>query len=523
MQTVEVFLNRFPLRPLEEEEASPWLLQVQLDPPPEPEATYALLGRLARQVGPMVARFGTGLVSPSLPEGLALEGEVAGSRGSHAYRLLPQGRHPLDPARPGDREALNALARRRLELGLQQAFPKGYRVEGRRLLGLKPLREGPGWRLLRGAELDLMVDPEGRWLLEVDLVHRLEATLDLEGWLAQGHPLPARARNAYGGGYRGVWEVVRLGEEAPEEVLLENGLSLLAYHRQKGHWEGRSPGRVVWVRDPRRAKETPHLTGLLVPVLTLEELEEPLALQIPPEPRRKDAEQVARVVAQRLFGLPEARPLRVQARRLPQAQLRAHGGKRAGKPADALRVGALGAREATVALLRLDGGQGWPPPLLEALKGVARASGVSMRFLIGQTPPPERELAFRQALEGIRAQGAEALLVLTPPLSPERRNRLKALALQEGLPTQLLNTPLGPGDRHRMASALLGPLAKLAWPVVALEGRAVGFDAGGRDTLRFGGAACATTGDGSFLGWALPEAQVGERIPERVAWDLLAN
>ncbi|MCS6868954.1 MAG: hypothetical protein NZX11_09585, partial [Thermus sp.] len=49
------------------------------------------------------------------------------------------------------------------------------------------------------------------------------------------------------------------------------------------------------------------------------------------------------------------------------------------------------------------------------------------------------------------------------------------------------------------------------------------FDAGGRDTLRFGGAACATTGDGSFLGWALPEAQVGERIPERTAWDLLAN
>ncbi|MDW8018269.1 MAG: hypothetical protein RMI36_10645 [Thermus sp.] len=105
MQTVEVFLNRFPLRPLEEEEASPWLLQVQLDPPPEPEATYALLGRLARQVGPMVARFGTDLVSPSLPEGLALEGQVAGSGGSHAYRLLPQGRHPLDPARPGDREA----------------------------------------------------------------------------------------------------------------------------------------------------------------------------------------------------------------------------------------------------------------------------------------------------------------------------------------------------------------------------------------------------------------------------------
>lgn len=62
--------------------------------------------------------------------------------------------------------------------------------------------------------------------------------------------------------------------------------------------------------------------------------------------------------------------------------------------------------------------------------------------------------------------------------------------------------------------------------MVALSGAypaelAVGFDAGGRESFRFGGAACAVGGDGGHLLWTLPEAQAGERIPQEVVWDLL--
>lgn len=49
----------------------------------------------------------------------------------------------------------------------------------------------------------------------------------------------------------------------------------------------------------------------------------------------------------------------------------------------------------------------------------------------------------------------------------------------------------------------------------------MGFDAGGRESFRFGGAACAVGGDGGHLLWTLPEAQAGERIPQEVVWDLL--
>lgn len=496
------------------------LLEVELDPPPGKGEVHRALGQVAQGVGGVVARWGYRLVAWSPLEALNLKGVVRERR----YRLWPQGPQPLDPARPPDREALTSLARNWLRGSLRQAFPD-RRLEGLHLLGKAPAREGRGWQLYEGAWLDVFVDAEGQLWLEVDLRHRLEATLSLEDWLAQGHELPARARNAYGEGR--TWEVVRLGDEDPKDLILENGLTLLEYHRRKGHLNGEAPGRVVWVRDPRRPRErVPHLTGLLVPIPTLEDLEEPQRLQILPGDRLRKTLQVAQAVARRVFGLQEVEPQKALAHLLPRPSLVGKEGKRLGKPADALRVGALRAQPAGVALLRLDGGRGWPPRLRELLLKAAAASGVEVRLLEAPDLSLERELAFRRGLAALRAQGVEALLVLTPPLPWEVRHRLKALALQEGLPTQLLNTPLGEGEEHRLTNALLGLLVKLGWQLLALEGEypaelAVGFDAGGQRTLRFGGGACAVLGDGSALGWLLPQAQVGERIPEEAVWDLL--
>jgi len=524
---VPVYLNRFPLRPLSPEELRPRLFRPELSPPPDREEAHPLLAQVARQLGvPAIPWQGAFLLTWEEPK--RMQGEVRRGEKVYAFSLEAQGRAELDPARPQDREALSRLASRRLEERLARLRLRrdmqDMNVEERRIYR-KEVASGPGWRFLQGAELDLLVDQKGRLVLEVDLFHRILPSLTLEAWLQKGYPLPRRARNAYGGPRR-VWEVVRLGEEAPEAVLLPGGKNLLDYHRERGRLEGEA-GRVVWVQDPRRRREeVPHLTGLLLPVLSLEEvhdLGEVPRLQIPPGERLEGARRTARWVAKHLnLGAPPSlEPLMDQALRLPLPSLVAAGKRRVKKPADALEVGPFRSRPAKVALLRLDGGRGWPPPLEKRLERLGLKTGTLEADL-------QDELALRRKLSALREADFSALLVLTPPLSWEVRNRLKALCLKEGFPTQLLNTPLREAkeEEHRLTNALLGLLVKAGFQLVALEGEypaelVVGFDAGGQNSFRFGGAACAVGQDGSLLTWALPEAQPGERIPEEVVWDLL--
>lgn len=59
---------------------------------------------------------------------------------------------------------------------------------------------------------------------------------------------------------------------------------------------------------------------------------------------------------------------------------------------------------------------------------------------------PSQGLAFREALRKAKEEGVQAVLVLTPPMAWEDRNRLKALLLREGLPSQILNVPLREGN-----------------------------------------------------------------------------
>lgn len=516
----EVFLNRFALRPLNPEELRPWRLEVVLDPPPGREEVYPLLAQVARRAGGVTVRMGDGLASWSPPEVLVLEGTLARMGQTYAYRLYPKGRRPLDPKDPGERSVLSALARRLLQERLRRL--EGVWVEGLAVYRREHAR-GPGWRVLGGAVLDLWVSDSGAFLLEVDPAYRILCEMSLEAWLAQGHPLPKRVRNAYD---RRTWELLRLGEEDPKELPLPGGLSLLDYHASKGRLQGREGGRVAWVADPKDPrKPIPHLTGLLVPVLTLEDLHEEegsLALSLPWEERRRRTREIASWIGRRLgLGTPEA--VRAQAYRLSIPKLM---GRRAvSKPADALRVGLYRAQETALALLRLDGAQGWPEFLRRALLQAFGAGGASLR-LHTLHAHPSQGLAFREALRKAKEKGVQAVLVLTPPMAWEDRNRLKALLLREGLPSQILNVPLREEERHRWENALLGLLAKAGLQVVALSGAypaelAVGFDAGGRESFRFGGAACAVGGDGGHLLWTLPEAQAGERIPQEVVWDLL--
>lgn len=183
-------------------------------------------------------------------------------------------------------------------------------------------------------------------------------------------------------------------------------MSLLDYHAFKGRLQGREGGRVAWVADPKDPrKPIPHLTGLLVPVLTLEDLHEEegsLALSLPWEERRRRTREIASWIGRRLgLGTPEA--VRAQAYRLSIPKLM---GRRAvSKPADALRVGFYRAQETALALLRLDGAQGWPEFLRRALLRAFGASGASLR-LHTLHAHPSQGLAFREALRKAKEEGS---------------------------------------------------------------------------------------------------------------------
>ncbi len=522
-RSLEVRLNRFLLRPLRPEEREPWLLVSELNPPPSREDVHALLALLANRAGGRTARMGDSLLTWSPPESLLLEGTLSWRGNTYTYRLRPLARRVLNPRNPSERDALSALARRLLREVLEQFRREGFWVEGWAFYRKEHAR-GPGWRVLKGAALDLWVSAEGAMVLEVDPTYRILCDMTLEAWLAQGHPPPKRVKNAYNDR---TWELLGLGEEDPQGILLPGGLNLVEYHASKGRIRDGGWGRVAWVANPKDAKEKiPHLTSLLIPVLTLEDLHEEggsnLALSIPWNQRQEETLKVALSVARRL-GVEHPKPVEAKAWRMRMPELRAR--RRVGKPADALRVGLYRAQETTLALLRLDGGRGWPDFLLKALENAFRASQARLHVREIHADPSQ-PLAFREALEEAKEAGVQAVLVLTPPLSWEERHRLKALFLKEGLPSQLLNVPIQREERHRLENALLGLLAKAGLQVVALEGAypadlTVGFDAGGRKSFRFGGAACAVGSDGGHLLWSLPEAQAGERIPGEVVWDLL--
>ncbi|MFN3178785.1 MAG: argonaute PAZ domain-containing protein [Thermus sp.] len=468
METQSVILNRFLLRRLREEELVFQLLEVDWEPPPSREENpFSLLGRVARRLGRGVTPWNGRLLARH-PVGVG-EGEVKGDAGAYRFRLRTVGPITLDPKRPEDQRALERLAQRELEEGLKRLAQRRnarpgsqgrYQVEGGLLLG-KEVQGGEGWRILMGSSLRARVQPQGLFL-EVDIVHRIVPTLTLEEWL-HGHPPPRRVRSTYlnQAGRRQTWSLVAVEAHLRPEEVMVGEVSLLAYHQALGRLgEGEDPGRVVRLRDERG--EVYHLTALLEPVLSLEDLAELYpdglpSLQIPPGHRLTFIRQVANEVAREVFRVGAPEPLRAEGQVLDRPQLRARG-RVVGKPADALRVGALRPLASRVGLLVVDGPPAWPKDLEAALGRLAARNRVE---LVLEPPVPVsrgelRSLSLAAALDALAQKGVRALLVFTPPLLWEERNALKQSLLQRGLPSQFFNPPL---DGHKLDNVLLGLLS----------------------------------------------------------------
>lgn len=512
MRQVPVQLNRYRLRPLLSEEKALKVYRAILDPPRGREELYAALARLARKAGGVA--LGERIVAWNpLPE--AVEGG----------RLVPVEERAADPRDPRDRKALERLFERKLEGLLRRWVGRREGLEREGLSLYRPRKEGPeDVQVYDGVHLGLEVDGEGWLLLAVELTTRLQARLSLEDWIGKGHPLPERVRARYReGGEVRVWPLLGVGEEDPEGLLLPGGQSLLEYHLSRGRLApGEDPGRTVWVAG-RRGERIPHLSALLHPLLGQRErallgLEEAYAGIRDLGERMEKGLEWAERLAHLLRTGREPEPVRRTAHLLPPSRLLVAGGEIVRKPGDALEKGAYARGDGRVACL-LWPGEKTPRAALEVLKRLGLE--VDLR------PLPGDEAAWRGFFQDLVREGLRAALVVLPPGDPRRKRflsdegyvRLKDPAHRAGLSLQLLRREEGE-DPHRRANALLGLLLKAGWiPVTLAEPRGgypadlvVGFDAGGGKGFRYGGISFAFLGDGAPLGWALPEAQEGERF-----------
>jgi Piwi domain. len=512
-----VRLNRYAIRPLLPDERTLFIYALSLDSPPnreDPQEVYRVLNRAARGVGGVY--FGGRLYAfnaLSATEGVTLT--FLESR-------------PLRPEEPLDREVATRLLRRKLEEALRLlAGKRGLLLEGKQVYRPAP-RTFQDVRLYQGASLDVQVSRKGQVLLAVDLVTRIQANLSLEAWLRRGYPLPGKAANRYPSqGQVLTWTLRGLSEEPPEAVLIQGGQTLLDYHRSRGHLApGDDPGRVVLV-SRKGGPVLPHLSALLVPVLTLEELAQ---LGVPPEAlgqtrhleeRFTKGQEWARILAPHLGAEPghSPEPLRVEAQVLPPARLVAAEGRKVNKPMEALTLGVYRRGSPRLACLL------WPgeaPPE----KALARLQALGAELAV--RPLPEGDGDRRALFRALASDGIAAALVVLPPgdarlgrfLEKDDYYRLKDLAHRAGLPLQLLRRG---EDPYRVANALLGLLVKAGWQPVALEGDypadlVIGLDSSGDGRVHYGAASFAVLADGTPLGWVLPQAQPGESMDRAWLW-----
>ncbi len=517
MPTRLVRLNRYPIRLLSPDERTLFVYALSLDPPPDredPKEVHRAMNRAAREVGGVY--FGGHLYAFNA---------LSATKGVTLTLLESR---PLRPEEALDREVATRLLRRKLEEALRLlARKRELLLEDKKIYRPVP-RTFQDVRLYQGASLDVQVSRKGQVLLAVDLVTRIQANLSLEAWLRRGYPLPSKVANRYRNRDQVLtWNLVGLSEEPPEAVLIQGKQTLLDYHRSHGHLApGDDPGRVVLV-SRKGGPVLRHLSALLDPILTLEELAE---LGVPLEAlgqtrhleeRFTKGQEWARILAPHLGAEPAQRPepLKVQAQVFAPARLVAASGRKVNKPMEALTLGVYRRGNPHLACL-LWPGESPPQKSLDRLQ--ALGAEVTVR------PLPEGDGDRRTLFRALVAEGIAAALVVLPPgdekrgrfLPDEDYYRLKDLAHRAGLPLQLLRRG---EDPHRVANALLGLLVKAGWQPVAIEGDypadlVIGLDSGGDGRVRYGAASFAVLADGTPLGWVLPEAQPGESMDRAWLW-----
>lgn len=536
-----VCLNRFPVYHLNEEACTVHQYSYTFSEPPEGPDIYRAVGSIIYKIG---AAVGTRLEDKIVVTEPISTNYLQGDN----WTLNYVDKRVLDPAVSVERKALEQLRRRHFYLSVKRARNKPMERSGSGYIlwdDDKIEGSGKGWQVLRGAVIDVSVDEDGLFSLEIDSHYRFYSPWTVQQWLDEYPGIPLSYVHNIKGGYS--WRFVETSSDNPEEVTLKGlGQTLADYHRSQGVSDSTiQDSTVVYLRHLRKGQRdelTPHLSQLIKPSVSMEILSDVAergdktaakmltAVRIPIRERLLKGLNIAEKFITGLYGknCDGLQPQRRSATQFKAQRLIARNGTVVSRPEAVIEKGCLQVGETKFGCLLLQQTAGdWPETVSQQLMKVASTSGVTvdLAHLQYSNELPDSDMERRLFWNAIAQKDIKTMLVVSQMLG-KRKSRLRGEALRAGIALQFMR-PMPNPERYRGANVTLGLLMKAGWQTVGMNmpnhpqaaELVIGFDAGTDRKLFYGTSAFAVLASGQSLGWEIPEAQAGERFSSRAIWD----
>lgn len=552
LQNSSVYLNRFFLKSLSNEDKTVKIYKPEFQSMTDVEELEKAISRLCWRVGAPATRWQNFIITQQ---------DLEVTSGDN-WTLIKQEDKQFNPDDKGMNKALASLFKRYIQTKIKEQG-KGN-IENRQggLLWQDntPIKRGENWSLHRGTFISTFIDREGNFYLDIDIRYSLRTEKTLADWYAKHPDIEFKqVQNTYfseGTSGKITWELDEFTEINPREHILDGlGQSLAEYHlnspklKPQATPQNIEKGRVVFVTRPNKSgkrkneKPTPHIDTRLAPIITLETIsmlaeqgdsEAKAVFQQTKEVTDKRFQaslKTAQRIGNNFFGINKSKTLLLARQAVQQkpATLVAARQQIVKDARASLNKGCFRARNLTIGCLHLDVKEGashaFPEEIDLTLTKVARSSGVAITQKPAKTNFPEDAWGQQDFLDKVKRTGVDVLLIVTKKwLGDSRKSQLRKQFLEAGLATQFFIPTQGSSAKFKAENVVLGLLSKAGWQTIALQNTesvesaelAIGFDAGDARGFRYGTCAFAVSASGHFLGWELPEAQRAETIPSQI-------
>ena len=527
----KVFLNRFPIKKLTDEDNTVQVYSYTFNPSPEPEKEYSAINRIPWKIRTPGVRFKSTIVTKKLITEEYLKQDN--------WTLKHQGTQLLNIDIDFERETLERLERKWIERELRYKF-SGNRIDRALEGGFiwwdadETILQDSGWEVHKGVRLDIELHYSGVVFVEIDLHHRFYSAWTLEQWLEDYRDIPIGwVRNTYDDRS---WKFVRVSDEDPENTIIPSG-SLANYHRNldknKATEKEIKDARVVYVSS--KNKELTHLSTRLRPSVTMEILSElqdrgsSEAAKVFKQVKKSVKERfdkstnTAQWLSRNIYNSdkntkPQTTEGLVLRNKYPLLLTKS---KNVYRPINSFDKGCFSTGEQKFGCLDLIGNGQWSKFIQSKLKYVANKSGVDIELEPAKSRKdlPDNIFTRKQFWQDWSNAGTNTVLVVSSRLEGNQKAQLQKEALEANIALQFMQ-PMHKEEKYRIANIVLGLLLGAKWQPVGLEPLqdqyaaeiVIGFDAGTNRNLYYGTSAFAILANGQSLGWELPEAQPGEKI-----------
>ncbi len=556
LQETQVILNRFLVKKLTEEDRRVYEYTCSFSQLPDPGKEFRAISSICYKLGVPATRLGNKIITRRPVNSDRLKRDDW-----EVQRGLEK---TLSPSNNNERRALEQLERKVLEESLVKQWNKTAverSTEGGLIWWITgdegKEKYGNGWEVHRGRKVDVSIDVQENFFLEIDLHHRFYTPWTLHEWQDEYPDTPIDyVRNTYrtkNNEYL-TWRYEGISEETPNTLVLENlGQTLAEYHRQLGATEDEiQNSRVVYVKRANsygNTQSSAHLSRRLSPSLTMEMLasiaensdfEEKRNVQEVFEYIRKsidirfrESEKAAYQITQNIYKLSsQPEPITVTGLILPKGKLYGKKGE-VSKTGEVRYKGFVKVGEDRIGCLNLfNEREKYPSEVEKCLREVGRSSDQEIELELPRTSKmlPKDDLDRQIFWQDWSETGIKTILVIAPWLTNDYKTQIRVEALQAGIATQFM-LPLPKADSYKAMNVVLGLLAKAAWQAVRLElvdhpqaaDLIIGFDTGTNRELYYGTSAFAVLADGQSLGWELPDVQRGERLASQAVWQTVSK